>query len=216
MVLLEGAIMENAERSSVFAAIRFRRSVRDYDPRPIEDWKLQVILEAARLAPSSTNSEPWRLVVVKDAGTRETIAGAVPRGIAKHSWLKDAPVIIVLCTVPVPLQKAAQLIGKDYHLVDMGIIGEHVVLTAADLGIGSCWVGWIDKKSIAKLLQIPWEIVTLISLGYPKNQVDMEALREQNSMAEPTQVAGDQGIGGIGANKRKAMDDIVFYETGKK
>ena len=68
------------ERSTVFAAIRYRRSVRDYDPRPIEAWKLGILLEAARLAPSSTNSQPWRIVVVTDADLRKQLSVATPGG----------------------------------------------------------------------------------------------------------------------------------------
>jgi nitroreductase len=121
------------ERSSVFSVIRYRRSVRDYDPRPIEDWKMQLILEAARLAPSSTNSQPWRIVVVTNQALKEEIARATPVGINRHPWMNAAHAILVLCSAKSKVQRIAQFIGKNYALVDMGIVGEHIVLTAAEL-----------------------------------------------------------------------------------
>ncbi|MFX0102164.1 MAG: nitroreductase family protein [Candidatus Hodarchaeota archaeon] len=199
--------------SSFFSVIRYRRSVREYDPRPIEDWKLQIVLEAARLAPSSTNSQPWRLIVVKDAGLRAELAVATPQGIRKHPWMNQSPVVIVLCALPSFDQRFGQLIGKDYHLVDMGIVGTHLVLMAAELGLGTCWVGWVHKKRVKKMLNIPklWEVVCLISLGYPKNP-DEPDMKEKFTSVEPLQEAGEKGIGGIDAKDRKPTEEIIFYD----
>ncbi len=205
--------------SHLLSIARLRRSIREYDPRPIEDWKLNTILEAARLAPSSTNSQPWRLVVVKNQASRYMLSMATPGGIARHPWLKDAPVVIILCASPSTVQRVVQVIGKDYHLVDMGIVGEHIVLAAADLGIGSCWIGWIDKKKIRATFNIPvfWEIVCLISLGYPKQQEgDQEPfthLRQRFEWLESPQLEGERGMAGIEARSRQPLDKIVFYET---
>ncbi|HME55782.1 MAG TPA: nitroreductase family protein [Candidatus Lokiarchaeia archaeon] len=203
------------EKSTVFAAIRYRRSVREYDPRPIEDWKLDILLEAARLAPSSTNSQPWRIVVVKDPDIRKQLSLATPGGINHHKWMEDAPVVMALCAIKSNAQKFAQLIGKNYHLVDIGIAGEHVVLTATELGLGTCWVGWIDKKRVRSILGIPAnaEIVCLLIIGYPKNEAfSAGEMVDQFAAVEPRQEQGEIGIGGIAANKRKSLDEIVFHD----
>ena len=203
------------ERSTVFAAIRFRRSVREYDPKPIEDWKLDIIIEAARLAPSSTNSQPWRIIVVKNPELRKQLAMATPGGINHHKWMEEAPVVLALCAIKSNVQKFAQLIGKNYHLVDIGIAGEHVVLAATELGLGTCWVGWIDKKRAKAILGIPTtgELACLITVGYPKNgSITASEMVEQFSAVEPRQEQGEIGIGGIAANKRKSPDEIIFHD----
>jgi len=203
------------ERSTVFAAIRYRRSVREYDPRPIEDWKLDILLESARLAPSSTNSQPWRIIVVKNPDTRKQLSLATPGGINHHYWMVDAPVVLVMCAIKSNVQKFAQLIGKNYHLVDIGIAGEHVVLAATELGLGTCWVGWIDKKRVRAILGIPAqaEIVCLIGVGYPKNgAIPVSEMTDQFAAVEPRQENGEIGIGGIAANKRKSLEEIIFHE----
>ncbi len=207
------------ERSDVFAIIRYRRSVREYDQRPVEDWKLDLILESARLAPSSTNSQPWRIIVVKDAKNKTQLGDATPASINRHPWFENAPVVLVLCTVKSGAQKFAQFLGKNYQLVDMGIVGEHIVLTAAELGIGTCWVGWIHKTHIKKVLSIPpnWEIVCLSPLGYPKGDgLSKEQVYANYSKVEPRQQEGEAGIGNTPANKRRKSSEIIFHEAIKK
>nr|MDO8109528.1 nitroreductase family protein [Candidatus Sigynarchaeota archaeon] len=207
------------ERSDVFAIIRYRRSVREYDPRPIEDWKLDLILESARLAPSSTNSQPWRIIVVKDAALKTTLSDATPASINRHPWFEKAPVILVLCTVKSGTQKFAQFLGKNYQLVDMGIVGEHIVLTAAELGLGTCWVGWVHKSHIKKVLSIPtnWEVACIIPVGYPKGEsIPREKVYEKFSTVAPRQLEGEAGIGNTPANKRRSIDEIIFHEKVKK
>ncbi|MHA1697584.1 MAG: nitroreductase family protein, partial [Promethearchaeota archaeon] len=132
---------EKSLGSYVFSVIRYRRSIRNYDSRPIEDWKLELILESARLAPSSTNSQPWRIIVVRNRELKNKLAYFTPRRIRAHEWLKVAPVVLIICASPSKVQRFAQVMGKDYHLVDIGIAGEHIVLVAAELGVGSCWIG---------------------------------------------------------------------------
>lgn len=203
------------ERSTVLAAIRYRRSVREYDPRPIEDWKLDIVLEAARLAPSSTNSQPWRIVVVKNSDLRKQLSLATPGSINRHKWMEDAPVVLALCAIKSKVQKFAQLIGKNYHLVDIGIAGEHIVLSATELGLGTCWVGWIDKKRVKAILGIPTigEVVCLIVVGYPKNgSITSSEMSEKFAEVEPRQQQGEIGIGDIAANKRKSLDEIIFHD----
>jgi len=129
-------------------------------------------------------------------------------------------VVIILCASPSKVQRVVQVIGKDYHLVDMGIVGEHIVLAAADVGIGSCWIGWVDKKKIKAEFNIPllWEIVCLISLGYPRagsipaGHDSIDTLRHRFRSLESPQVEGERGIAGIEARSRQPMEKIVFFE----
>ncbi|MBN2152373.1 MAG: nitroreductase family protein [Candidatus Lokiarchaeota archaeon] len=201
------------EASNLLAVIRYRRSVREYDPRPIEQWKVRAVLEAARLAPSSTNSQPWRILVVTDPALKDGMARATPAGINRHPWMRDAPAILVLCAVKSGVQKFAQLIGKNYHLVDMGIVGEHIVLAAAELGLGTCWVGWFHKSRVRKLLGIPlaWELVCLLPVGYPKDcSLPAGELLARHASDASTQREGEPGIGAVPAKARLRLDEVVF------
>jgi nitroreductase len=206
------------ERSNTFAVIRYRRSVREYDPRPIEAWKLQLVLEAARLAPSSTNSQPWRIVVVTDQALKDEIAKATPVGINRHPWMNGAHAILVLCSAKSGVQKIAQFFGKNYALVDMGIVGEHIVLTAAELGLGTCWVGWFHKTKTKQLLGIPssWEVVCLIPIGYPKLIGITLDQMSTNYQIGALQQEGEPGIGNVAAKARRPIDDTVFYNKMEK
>ncbi len=203
--------------SKIFGIIRFRRSIRDYDPRPIESWKLHLLLEAARLAPSSMNSQPWRIFVVQDPKLKKILADATPGKIHAHPWLSNAPIVFILCAMKSKTQRYfGQLIGKNYHLVDMGIVGEHICLEATELGLGTCWLGWIDKKQIKKAFNIPllWEVVCLISAGYPSTTLNAQP--PQIETAEPPQQPGESGIGGVPSRERYPQEKIFFYDKLKR
>lgn len=151
--------------------IRGRSSCRSYLEKDVEEWKIENCLEAARLAPSACNKQPWRFKVVKDKSLLEEICekGLLP-GISMP-WLFEAPVIILLCTEEnvVTHTLAPLLSGVKYQLIDAGIAGEHFVLAASAQGLGTCWIGWFKEKVIRKTLSVPrkLKIISLISLGYP-------------------------------------------------
>ncbi|MCF6175720.1 MAG: nitroreductase family protein [Victivallaceae bacterium] len=153
-----------------------RTSCRCYDEREVPDDLINKCLEAARLAPSACNKQPWRFVVVKDAELRQAICerGLLPG--LPMPWTKQAPVIIALCTVKsmVVHTIAPLLSGVNYPLVDAGIAGEHLVLAAASLGLGTCWIGWFREKQVKKILAIPrsTKIVSLFTLGYPAERTE--------------------------------------------
>jgi nitroreductase len=152
-----------------------RRSCRAFDPsREVAMDLVQQCLEAARLAPSACNRQPWRFIIVQSAATRQAICqrGLLP-GI-KQEWLTDAPVIAVLCVKRdlVTHRLAPVISGVPYYLIDAGIAGEHFVLQATELGLGTCWIGWFSEKQIRKELRIPRgvQVVSLIALGYPTTE----------------------------------------------
>jgi len=129
-----------------------------------------MILESARLAPSSSNSQSWHFVVVKEKETIARLAEAVPFGPKSiNSWIKTAPIIIAACAQPdFILHRMSQAVDKDYHRIDVAIAVEHMVLTATDLGLGTCIVGWFNRRKVRKILGLPlsMEVVLLLVLGY--------------------------------------------------
>lgn len=147
--------------------------MRSYLDKPIEDEKLNLILEAARLAPSASNSQPWHFYIVKDPEKRRVLSQKMPLGmhVVMNSFIAEAPVVIVATAGPISLlhKIASFIINKKWYFLDLGIALEHMVLAAWELGIGSCWIGWFDEKKIKKLLDIPsdQEVIALLTLGYP-------------------------------------------------
>ncbi len=160
--------------SNVFRVIKERSSVRKYADRPIENKKLNLILESARLAPSASNSQPWHFYVVKNKKKIKTLSQKMPLGtrVVINSFIAQAPVVIVATAGPISfLQKVVSfIINKRWYYMDVAIALEHMVLTAWDLGVGSCWIGWFDEKKVKNLLSIPKdeEVIAMLTLGYPK------------------------------------------------
>ncbi len=160
--------------SRVFNVIKERSSVRSYSDKPIESGKLDLILEAARLAPSASNSQPWHFYVVKNKEKIKELAGKMPLGsqVVINSFIAEAPVVIVATGGPADLLHKAMsfVVNRKWYYLDVAIALEHMVLTAWDLGIGSCWIGWFDEKRVKVILDIPkdQEVIAMITLGYPK------------------------------------------------
>ena len=174
-------------------AIARRVSCRAYQPTPVPQAQLMHILEAARLAPSACNQQPWRFAVVRNPGLRRRIVeeGFLP-GI-KMTWAIDAPVHVVIGMERsfVTHRLAASVSGVDYPWVDIGIAGEHLVLAATELGLGTCWIGWIKPRAIARIVGWPRSVkpVVVITVGYP-SEVETEKLP---------------------ASRRKLLDEIVSW-----
>jgi nitroreductase len=129
------------------------------------------VLEAARLAPSACNQQPWRFAVVRNRDLRRRIVeeGFLP-GI-KMTWAIDAPVHVVIGMERsfITHRLAASVSGVDYPWVDIGIAGEHLVLAAAALGLGTCWIGWIKPRVVARVVAWPAFVkpAVIITVGYP-------------------------------------------------
>ena len=163
----------------LFEAIGTRRSVRKYSDKPVEDDKLNAVLEAVRLAPSWANMQCWRLVVVKDKAVKEAISDLsyvesyfAPKGYKANpskKALAEAPVVIVLCAEP---QQSGAIWGQSYYLVDAGIAAENLMLAARGQGLGTVFVGIYDEVKVKGILNIPQNIrvVGLVPLGYPASE----------------------------------------------
>ncbi|MEM2935797.1 MAG: nitroreductase family protein [Candidatus Bathyarchaeia archaeon] len=148
--------------------VRRRRSIRRYKPDPVPDQVLEQVLEAARLAPSAGNRQPWHFIVVKDPETRQRL------GIA--SWAAEAPVVIVGCADPET--------SPMWHIVDLTIAFEHLVLAAANFGLGTCWLGRLNSdEQVKEVLGIPehMKVVAVTPLGYP---AETPGLKARKSLSE--------------------------------
>ncbi len=160
-----------------------RESVRKYNDRPVEKEKIERIMESCRMAPSACNSQPWRFVVVTDPDLKNQVARATTGPATPiNRFAPQAPVIVALVAEPPNwLSKIGSSIkDKDYYLMDIGIVADHFCLQAADLGLGSCMIGWFDEKKVRELLQIPKKrrIPLLITLGYPANETPRKKIRK--------------------------------------
>jgi nitroreductase len=166
-------------RSVFLDLVAARASVRRFDPdRPVSDEHLAAILEAARLAPSASNSQPWRFVVVRDPAVRARFVEEAFSGLYAVSRRIAAPVFLALCGVHSALELASRAAGhSSYTLTDCGIAGEHAVLAAAELGLGTCWIGMFNRRRARRVLGIPAgvELVALIALGWPARPPRAEA-----------------------------------------
>ena len=140
-----------------------RYSVRSYSDRPVEKEKLDYVLECARLAPSATNAQPWKLYAIEDPKVKEEIQECYPR-----EWMKQAPIIIVVCVNEKGAWKRSYD-GKNHADVDGSIITEHICLAAANCGLGSCWVCAFDPEKCSKILDLPEDLrpMAIIPIGYP-------------------------------------------------
>lgn len=184
-----------------------RSSVRRYlADRPVSDADITAILEAARLAPSAENAQPWRFVVVRDPARRLRLVEESFSGIYRRSRRIDAPVFIALCGVHGAVDLAGRAAGhSSYTLTDCGIAGEHAVLAAADRGLGTCWIGMFDRRRARRVLEIPAgvNLIALIALGWPadpareappaKGRKPLSAIAWSDRWGEP--FAGDQSAG---------------------
>ena len=146
-------------------AIKQRRSVRDYKDIPVPEDKLLKVLEAARLAPSGSNRQPWKFVVVKDSKTRQKLAKAA----MEQTWIATAPVVIAAVATMPDLMMICEV--PDYP-VDLAIAVDHITLAAVDEGLGTCWIGAFSQEDARLALQVPkhCRIVALLPLGYPNQQ----------------------------------------------
>lgn len=142
-----------------FDVVRKRRSIRQYGSEKVSDGQMARILEAARLAPSGSNRQAWKFIVVRDKEKKMKLAEAC----SKQLWIGDADVVIVGCWLPSP--------GIDEMRLrrDVTIAMEHIALAAVNEGLGSCWIGAFDVEDIKTFLAIPQDvgINAIMPIGYP-------------------------------------------------
>ncbi len=172
-----------------------RQSDRAFDPnRPVEKEKIERILEAARLAPSACNAQPWHMIVVDNPELKNKVADATSeRILGMNHFTKQAPVHILLVEEKVNLTSGigGWVKQKDYAQMDLGVVAAHIVLAAQAEGLGSCIVGWFNEPKMRELLSIPdsKRVWLDIIIGY--------------------------SVQPVRAKKRKAFNEIVSYNKYK-
>lgn len=147
---------------NVSEAVRIRRSLRKYSEKNVEEEKLMRVLEAARLAPSASNRQEWRFIVVKDRETRKKLAKAA-KG---QKFLEAAPIVIVCCA---ETDEHVMTCGQMCYPIDVAIAIDHITLQAVEEGLGTCWIGAFYAEQVREILGIPEDIkiVELLTMGYP-------------------------------------------------
>jgi len=169
---------------------RTRQSCRSYDPcRVVEKEKLEAILEAARLAPSACNGQPYHFTVCRGDTAREV--ALLTRGMGgMNKFAVDAPVLIVISEEPYVKSAAlgAKVKNNDYRSMDIGIAAAYLTAEAAAQGLGTCILGWFDDEKARSLCGIQHPVRLVITLGYPGEN---DRLREK---------------------KRKSLDELVSYK----
>jgi nitroreductase len=152
--------------------IKKRHSIRAYKSNKIESEKLEQILEAARVAPTAANRQAFKIVVISTEGRQEEL-----KAIYNRDWFVKAPVIIGICSQPQKAWKRSD--GKNYADIDAAIVMDHIVLAAADLGLGTCWIGAFDPKAAREILKLEegLEPIAFTPIGYA-DQHNLHSMRK--------------------------------------
>ena len=150
----------------VATAIAGRRSIRSYRATPVEEEKLNRILEAARLSPSAGNRQEWKFIVVREPKTRSRLAQAA----CDQKFVADAPVVLVACATE---SSKIMTCGQPAYTVDLSIACSYMILQAWELGLGTCWLAAFREEEVKSILGIPEavRVVAMTPLGYPERPV---------------------------------------------
>ena len=154
-----------------------RYSCRAYKSDPVEDDKLQQVLETARLAPTACNLQPFQLIVIHTKGREADL-----RRIYSSSWFTQAPIIICACGIPSESWKRRD--GKNYCEVDVTIAMDHLILAATNLGLGTCWIGAFNPDSAREILGLPDDVepIAFTPLGYPADRHGRKSRKSLNEV----------------------------------
>ena len=157
-----------------FELAKSRYSVRSFQNTPIEEEKLNQILEAGRIAPTACNNQPQKIYVAKSKESRDKLASVCP-------CTFDAPVILVVCYDRTRNWKSKLMPGYESGETDAAIVCTHMMLQAADLGIGSCWVGYFNAQAVSEVLELPENVTVsaLLPIGYAAEDAKPAPLHTQ-------------------------------------
>lgn len=160
----------------ILKLILSRQSDRSYNDKPVENEKIERIIEAGRMAPSACNAQPWKFIIVTGPELRSRVSEAASaRLLGMNSFVSQAPVLLVVVREKANMSSriGTTIKNKDYSLIDIGIASENICLQAHAEGIGSCMIGWFDEKQVKKILGIPSgkRVELIITLGYPAKEL---------------------------------------------
>ena len=176
---------------SLLALLKSRRSIRRYRPDPVPDEMVEQLLEAGRWAPSATNRQPWTFIVVRDEAIRQQIAEHAAFYFIRWAHVAEAPLLIVLGG------DTGKRIYRQFLHEDIGLAGGQIMLQAKALGLGTCWLGGVDRKAIAATLKLPehLEVVGLLTVGFPAEDPPPTSRKPLSEIAH-YDVYGNQAEGG--------------------
>ncbi|HEY73709.1 MAG: hypothetical protein B6I35_09905 [Anaerolineaceae bacterium 4572_32.2] len=160
--------MDQISPQSLLALLKGRRSIRRYRPDPVPDEMIEQLLEAGRWAPSASNRQPWVFVVVQDDAVRQQVAQHAAYYFIRWAHVEEAPLLIVLCG------NGRNRIYRQFLHEDVGLAGSQIMLQAKALGLGTCWLGGLDREAIASVLKLPEhvEVIGLLTVGFPAEEPD--------------------------------------------
>jgi nitroreductase len=172
---------------TVLDLARRRYSSRAYRPDAVPDDLLATVLEAGRIAPTAANKQPFRIIVVRTPGREAEL-----RRIYDRDWFVQAPLVLCVCAIPAEAWRRTMYDGRSHADVDAAIVMDHLVLAAADLGLGTCWIAAFDPAAARDVLAIPDEAEPRLftPLGFPADTPD----------ASPRHV------------QRKPLEELVRYD----
>ncbi len=160
----------------IIQAITQRYSVRAYKPDLVEDHKLLAVLNAARMAPTANNRQPFRIIVMHTEGRAEDL-----RTIYAKNWFVQAPLILCLCGLQA--EAWVRKDGRQYLFVDVALAMDHIILTAASLGLGTCVIAAFNETNARKVLELPDDVEPILftPLGYP---ADSPSTKERKELSD--------------------------------
>ena len=164
-----------------------RQSVRSYTNEPVEKDKLLRCIEAARLAPSANNAQPWKYIIIDDPELKNKVAQlASGEMLAINRFAVQAPVIITIVRERANFMSnvGQTLKNKEFPLIDIGISVIQFCLQASAEGLGTCILGWFKEKKIKKLLGVPAtkRLELMITVGYSNTEIRRKARKETSEI----------------------------------
>lgn len=170
-----------------YEVVGTRRSIRSYKPDPIADDVLNKVLDAARMAPSGSNRQPWKFIVVRNDETKKQLAIACDN----QHFIAESPIVIVACGRDIGWNRGGYM-GSMSMLVDVSIAFTHLILAARAEGLGTCWIGSFDNEEVKKILGVSKEfnVVAITPLGYPAG----EGFRETGSRRPLSEIVSFDGF----------------------
>jgi nitroreductase len=180
--------------------VKKRYSCRKFSNQSVEKEKVVQCVEAAHIAPSACNAQPWRFIVLDEPEIKDKVSEVATSGIYRISkFIKNAPVLIVVVADKGSfMSKAGSLIrNTNFYLIDIGITCEHIILQASELDLGTCYIGWFNDKAVKKMLNIPKKMIIplIICLGYPDDMY-----KEKDPIRRRAK-----------SDMRKPIDDILLF-----
>ncbi|MGM0452214.1 MAG: nitroreductase family protein [Thermodesulfobacteriota bacterium] len=175
-------------KDQIMEAIKQRRSVRNFEDKPVSDDLIRTILESVQWSPSWANTQCWEVVVITDSAVKAQVQEAVPKANPAHKSMVNAPVVLALCarrnTSGYYKESVTTKFG-DWFMFDLGIAAQSICLAAHAAGLGTVIAGLFDHDKAAEALKVPegYDLVSLIPMGYPAKVPNAPKRRDVSEFA---------------------------------